>query len=127
MQLRTGIVEHQPEPMLSGEVECDEVYVIAGHKGHPGAVKKNDAGVGGGGSRGRVDVARSRRNGRLLVVAAFLAATASRDLAGEVTALLRLLSVRPQYTDSRKRADDSAVGTAQQLVDSPEPILSLEP
>ena len=91
MQLRTGIVEHQPEPMLSGEVECDEVYVIAGHKGHPGAVKKNDAGVGGGGSRGRVDVARSRRNGRLLVVAAFLAATASRDLAGEVTALLRLL------------------------------------
>ena len=28
-QLRTGIVERQPEPVLSGEVECDEVYVIA--------------------------------------------------------------------------------------------------
>ena len=26
--------------MLEGEVECDEVYVVAGHKGHPEAVKK---------------------------------------------------------------------------------------
>jgi transposase-like protein len=43
-QLRTGIVERQPEPVLSGEVECDEVYVIAGHKGHPGAVKKKTSG-----------------------------------------------------------------------------------
>jgi len=25
---------------LSGTVECDEVYVIAGHKGHPDSVKK---------------------------------------------------------------------------------------
>ena len=25
---------------LEGEVECDEVYVVAGHKGHPEAVKK---------------------------------------------------------------------------------------
>jgi hypothetical protein len=25
---------------LSGEVECDEVYVVAGHKGHPAAVEK---------------------------------------------------------------------------------------
>ncbi len=25
---------------LSGEVECDEVYVTAGHKGNPDAVKK---------------------------------------------------------------------------------------
>jgi len=39
-QLRTGIVERQPEPVLSGDVECNEVYVIAGHKGNPGAVKK---------------------------------------------------------------------------------------
>ena len=23
-----------------GEVECDEVYVVAGHKGHPEAVRK---------------------------------------------------------------------------------------
>lgn len=39
-QLREGIVVRQPEPVLAGEVECDEVYVVAGHKGHPDAVKK---------------------------------------------------------------------------------------
>jgi hypothetical protein len=39
-QLRTGIVAVQGEPTLSGEVECDEVYVVAGHKGHPEAVIK---------------------------------------------------------------------------------------
>lgn len=39
-QLRTGIVAGKPEVMLSGEVECDEVYITAGHKGHPEAVKK---------------------------------------------------------------------------------------
>lgn len=39
-QLRAGIVAAQPEPCLSGEVECDEVYVTAGHKGYPEAVKK---------------------------------------------------------------------------------------
>jgi transposase-like protein len=39
--LRQGIVERRPEPALSGAVECDEVYVVAGHKGNPQAVKKN--------------------------------------------------------------------------------------
>jgi transposase-like protein len=39
-QLRQGIIERKPEVTLSGEVECDEVYVTAGHKGHPEAVKK---------------------------------------------------------------------------------------
>lgn len=39
-QLRDGVVARQPEPGLSGEVECDEVSVVAGHKGHPEAVKK---------------------------------------------------------------------------------------
>lgn len=29
--LRQGIVARQPEPIRSGEVECDEVYVVAGH------------------------------------------------------------------------------------------------
>ena len=38
--LRHGIVARRPEPALSGEVECDEVYVVAGHKGNPEAVKK---------------------------------------------------------------------------------------
>jgi transposase-like protein len=38
--LRAGVIERQPTPELSGEVECDEVYVVAGHKGHPEAVRK---------------------------------------------------------------------------------------
>jgi len=38
--LRSGVVEKKPEMLLSGEVECDEVYVVAGHKGQPEAVKK---------------------------------------------------------------------------------------
>ena len=40
VQLRSGIVARKGEPQLSGEIECDELYVIAGHKGHPEAVKK---------------------------------------------------------------------------------------
>ena len=39
-QLRQGIVAQRPAVVLSGEVECDEVYVVAGHKGHPEAVRK---------------------------------------------------------------------------------------
>ncbi len=42
-QLREGIEAKQPPPLLTGEVEADEVYVVAGHKGHPEAVKKNNA------------------------------------------------------------------------------------
>jgi len=38
--LRSGVVEKKPEDLLTGEVECDEVYVVAGHKGRPDAVKK---------------------------------------------------------------------------------------
>ena len=48
-QLREEIVAAQPEPVLSGEVEFDEVYVVAGHKGHPEAVKKKAARGGAGG------------------------------------------------------------------------------
>ena len=39
-QLRSGIVANKPTVSLSGEVECDEVDVIAGHKGQPEEVKK---------------------------------------------------------------------------------------
>ena len=48
-QLREGVVQRKPEVTLSGEVECDEAYVVAGHKGHPEAVKKkgDSAGVAG--------------------------------------------------------------------------------
>ena len=48
-QLRDGIVARQPEPTWSGEVECDEVYGVAGHQGHPEAVKKKAAGGVGAG------------------------------------------------------------------------------
>jgi len=41
--LRNGIVQQEPSIELSGTVECDEVYVVAGHKGHPDSVKKKDA------------------------------------------------------------------------------------
>ena len=48
-QLREGIVKRKPVEVLSGEVECDEVYIVAGHKGHPEAVKKKRGlPVGGG-------------------------------------------------------------------------------
>ena len=48
-QLREGIVARRPPAVLEGEVECDEVYVVAGHKGHPEAVKKKGGSAGGGG------------------------------------------------------------------------------
>ena len=44
-QLRQGVVVRKPVVTLDEEVECDEVYVVAGHKGHPGAVKKRAAKV----------------------------------------------------------------------------------
>ena len=51
-QLRQGIVAKKPRVVLQGEVECDEVYVIAGHKGKPDAVKKKAAKADGDASRG---------------------------------------------------------------------------
>lgn len=39
-----GIVAVQPTPTLSGEVESEEEYIVAGHKGHPAAVKKGRLG-----------------------------------------------------------------------------------
>lgn len=39
-QLRDGLTARAPQPELSGAIEADEVYVVAGHKGHPDAVQK---------------------------------------------------------------------------------------
>jgi hypothetical protein len=39
-ELRQAMVEKKPEVELSGEVEFDEVYVTAGHKGQPETVQK---------------------------------------------------------------------------------------
>jgi transposase-like protein len=38
--LRTGVIDKKPTIQLAKEVECDEVYVIAGHKGNSSAIKK---------------------------------------------------------------------------------------
>ena len=47
--LREGVVLRKPEVALSGQVECDEVYVVAGHKGHPEAVRKKGGRADDGG------------------------------------------------------------------------------
>lgn len=39
-QLRQGVVDRKSAVVLQETVECDEVYVVAGHKGHPSAVKR---------------------------------------------------------------------------------------
>lgn len=41
--LREEIMVRKPLVRLQGEVECDELYVTAGHKGQPEAVKKKVA------------------------------------------------------------------------------------
>ena len=50
-QLRAGLVAKAPAVVLDGAVEVDEVYVVAGHKGHPAAVAKKAVPGGGVGSR----------------------------------------------------------------------------
>ena len=45
-QLRSGLLAKAALVRLAGEVEIDEVYVVAGHKGQPAAVAKR--GVPGG-------------------------------------------------------------------------------
>ena len=41
--LRQGLTAKAPVVVLDGEVEIDEVYVVAGHKGNPAAVAKRGA------------------------------------------------------------------------------------
>ncbi len=60
-QLRQGIVTKKPSPTLTGEVECDEVYIVAGHKGQPEAVEKKGGVDGGADSRASGDEARLRQ------------------------------------------------------------------
>jgi transposase-like protein len=47
--LRQGLVAKSPAVILDGEVEIDEVYVVAGHKGNPAAVAKGGASGDDGG------------------------------------------------------------------------------
>jgi transposase-like protein len=63
-QLRSGLVAKTPPVRLDGEVEIDEVYVVAGHKGQPAAVaKRGDLDVAAD-WRERRAAARWRRTGR---------------------------------------------------------------
>jgi transposase-like protein len=47
--LRHGLAARLPPARLEGEVEIDEVYVVAGHKGNPAAVAKRGVRAAGGG------------------------------------------------------------------------------
>lgn len=47
--LRRGVATKKPPVRLAGQIECDEVYIVAGHKGQPAAVKKKGAGLDDGG------------------------------------------------------------------------------
>jgi transposase-like protein len=63
-QLRRGLVAKAAPVQLDGEVEIDEVYVVAGHKGQPAAVAKR-GGLGAAADwRERRAAARWRRTSR---------------------------------------------------------------
>jgi transposase-like protein len=63
-QLRHGLAARIPAARLEGEVEIDEVYVVAGHKGQPAAVAKRGASGGDGAWQERRAAARWRRTSR---------------------------------------------------------------
>jgi len=63
-QLRGGLVARTPAVELQGEIEIDEVYVVAGHKGQPAAVAKRGGSDGGAGWQARRAAARWRRTSR---------------------------------------------------------------
>ena len=60
-QLRRGLVAKTPPVRLDGEVEIDEVYVVAGHKGQPAAVAKRGGSDAVAGWQARRAAARWRR------------------------------------------------------------------
>ena len=62
--LRGGLAAKDPAARLEGEVEIDEVYVVAGHKGQPAAVAKGGGSDAAAGWRERRDAARWRRTSR---------------------------------------------------------------
>src|SRR5271165_3873384 len=62
--LRNGLVARTPAVKLQGEVEIDEVYVVAGHKGQPAEVVKRGGRHGAAGCKAHPDGARWRRTSR---------------------------------------------------------------
>jgi len=63
-QLRSGLIAKASPVQLEGEVEIDEVYVVAGHKGQPAAVAKRGGSGAVAGWQARRDAARWRRTSR---------------------------------------------------------------
>ena len=63
-QLRAGLVAKAPAVELTGEVEIDEVYVVAGHKGQPAEVAKRGGSGGAAGWQVRRAAARWKRTSR---------------------------------------------------------------
>jgi len=59
--LRQGLLRRTPAVKLQGEVEVDEVYIVAGHKGQSAEVEKRGARDGSAGFRVRRDAARWKR------------------------------------------------------------------
>ena len=62
--LRRGLAAKAPAVRLEGEVEIDEVYVVAGHKGQPAAVAKRGGSGAVAGWPARRAGARWRRTSR---------------------------------------------------------------
>jgi len=60
-QLRRGLAAKTPAVELQGEVEIDEVYVVAGHKGQPKEVAKRGGSDGAASWQARPAAARWRR------------------------------------------------------------------
>jgi len=60
-QLRRGLAAKAPAAELQGEVEIDEVYVVAGHKGQPAAVAKRGGSGAAASWQARQNGARWRR------------------------------------------------------------------
>jgi hypothetical protein len=64
-RLRRGLAAKTPEVELQGEVEIDEVYVVAGHKGRPDEMAKRGGLHDAARWQARRAAARWRRTGRL--------------------------------------------------------------
>ncbi len=63
-QLRRGLIAKMPAVELTGTVEIDEVYVVAGHKGQPEEVAKKGGSGAAAGWQARRAAARWRRTSR---------------------------------------------------------------
>ena len=63
-QLRQGLIATTPDVELAGDVEIDEAYVVAGHKGQSAAVAKRGGSGAGAGWKAHRDAARRRRTSR---------------------------------------------------------------